>query len=316
MVERAASKGRERAFTLIELLVVIAIIAILIGLLLPAVQKVREAAARAQCQNNLKQLGLALHNFHDTYSAFPKAGKLSNQLSWHVYILPFIEQNNLYNQFSFAPGAFTGANKNVYALNRIAMFLCPSSPATTMQLGGANNVDTPELINGTPPYTTHYYGVMGPVGTNPMTGQPYTFDSSGSHGGFSKQGIFMRDTVSTSTSQGPDPGNRIADVTDGTSNTLMVGELSWVNNVTGTRYRSWVRGCDTAPVCSGARNVVNAINSPSIALFNDIAFGSMHPQGANFGMADGSIRYINEGISLTTYRSLASCNGGEVANDS
>src|SRR5262249_28135691 len=105
--------------------------------------------------------------FHNSYAGFPKAGKLSNQLSWHVYILPYIEQGSLYNQFSFSPDAFdgangTGPNKNVYAQNRIAMFLCPSSSATTMQLGGANNVDTPELINGTiSAYTTHYYGVMG-----------------------------------------------------------------------------------------------------------------------------------------------------------
>src|SRR5881275_961349 len=92
------------AFTLIELLVVIAIIGILIGLLLPAVQKVREAANRMRCANNLKQLGLGLHNFHGAYGAFPKAGKLSNELSWHVFILPFMEQEALYRQFSFATG--------------------------------------------------------------------------------------------------------------------------------------------------------------------------------------------------------------------
>ena len=315
--------GSRIAFTLIELLVVIAIIAILIGLLLPAVQKVREASNRAKCQNNLKQLGLALHNFHDAYGGFPKAGKLSSELSWHVFILPFIEQSNLYAQFDLtATNAFdanngTGPNKNVYAQNPVAAFLCPSSSATTMLHGPNDNVDTPEMINGTIyPYTTHYYGVMGPVGTNPATNQPYAYNNNGAagYGGFSEQGIFVVDTVNPNPNLGPDPGVRITDVTDGTSNTLAIGEMSWVSPA-GTRYRSWVRGCDTTPVCAGARNVVNAINNTQITLYMDMSFGSMHPNGANFAMADGSVRFIDQTIALPTYYSIASYNGGETQND-
>ena len=317
---RASRRGR-RAFTLIELLVVIAIIGILIALLLPAVQKVRETANRLKCQNNLKQLGLALHNFHDGYGGFPRAGKLSNELSWHVFLLPLIEQDNLYKQFNRARGNYNGPPdnrgpmKNELAFSKLPIYLCPSSSAETMLLTAPNNVNTPELIDGEPPYTTHYYGVMGPKGTNPATGQPYQWDDVGPHGGFARQGIFQRDTDSTSTSPGPDTGSRIADVTDGTSQTLLLGEISWVNNETGTRYRSWVRGCDTAPVCAGCRNVTNAINSPSIALFNDIAFGSMHPGGANFTLTDGSVRFLQEGINLSIYRSLASRDGGEVVGE-
>ena len=319
------SSGRTRSgYTLIELLVVIAIIGVLVALLLPAVQAAREAARRMSCQNNLKQISLALHNFHDTYLGFPKAGKRSNELSWHVFVLPFMEQQPLYSRFDLSPGPFNGAPqnrgplKNELALNKLTALLCPSSPIQQMATVAPHNVNTPEIIGGVVPYTTHYYGIMGPKGTNPATGQPYPFENSGSlstHGGFASLGIFIRDDVTNNPNVGPEPGVRIAQVLDGTSHTLLVGEISWFNLQTGTRYRSWVRGCDTAPVCAGSRNVTNAINSPSIALFNDIAFGSMHPGGANFAMGDASVRFISQNINLGTYRSLASRDGGETLGD-
>jgi prepilin-type N-terminal cleavage/methylation domain-containing protein/prepilin-type processing-associated H-X9-DG protein len=304
---------RRGAFTLIELLVVIAIIAILIALLVPAVQKVREAAARTQCQNNLKQLGVALHNFHDQYKGFPKAGKRTSELSWHVFILPYIEQTTLFTQFNFAAGAFNGAPgnrgpmKNEMALNRVSTFLCPASTIERMLTVAPNNVNLPELIDGTTAvYTTHYYGIMGPKGTSPVTTQPYlTVNATDAHGGYSLEGPFMPEITAVA-GVTPPVGYKTTHITDGTSNTIMVGEISWENNITGTRYRSWVRGCDGAPVCAGVRNVANAINSPSIALFNDIAFGSNHGGGANFALADGSVRFLSADMNLTTYRSLAS----------
>jgi prepilin-type N-terminal cleavage/methylation domain-containing protein/prepilin-type processing-associated H-X9-DG protein len=297
-----------RAFTLIELLVVIAIIAILIGLLLPAVQKVREAAAMTKCRNNVKQLALALQNFHDVNKHFPPGGNSSNELSWHVFVLPYIEQDVLYKQFNLSAGTFDGSNgtgpgKNALAANRIDGFLCPSCTVETM-LNDAN-VDTPELINGVIyPYTTHYYGVMGPKGVNPVTGANYLVSNSpaATHGGFSQQGILGRDTKVA-----------FKDIIDGSSNTFLIGEISWYSQAVGSRYRSWVRGCDTAPACGGCRNIATSINTPSIATFNDIAFGSMHPHGTHFAMADGSVRFVTEDVALSLLLSTASRNGGEVA---
>jgi prepilin-type N-terminal cleavage/methylation domain-containing protein len=295
--------GKRRGFTLVELLVVIAIIGVLVALLLPAVQAAREASRRTRCQNNLRQIAIALSNYHDTFKCFPPGGISTNETSWTVLVLPFLEQKNLYEQFDFSKGGYTSnshVNRNALALNRMDGYICPTSPIQKMQLGGSHHENLGEVISGQIPYTTHYYGVMGPKGTNPTTGGAYEQRSSGSHGGFGTQGMFdcNGDT-------------RLAEVTDGTSNTFLVGEISWFNQQTGTRYRSWMRGCDN-DWSAGSRNVAAGINTPSFAIFNDIAFGSEHAgNGANFCLVDSSVRFIPQSIDFGVYKSAASRDGGE-----
>jgi prepilin-type N-terminal cleavage/methylation domain-containing protein/prepilin-type processing-associated H-X9-DG protein len=310
-----------RGFTLIELLVVIAIIAILIALLVPAVQKVREAAARAQCQNNLKQIALAVHSYHDANRKLPPAYVANVQLSWHVFILPYVEQNTLFRAMdTTTPGDYTIANRNnPYGLSRIGLYLCPSSHVERMLLTPPNNVNPPDLVpanTGEAPYTVHYYGMTGPRGVNPVTGMAYP-QSHCTHDGtqMATSGMFQPDQFA----DGKLGRLTLSDVTDGTSNTIMVAEMSW-DSPFGTRYRSWLRGGEAGGCyCVGARNATNAINSGIkgnlIAQFNEVPMGSMHPGGANFALGDGSVRFIQESISITTYRALASRNGGEVIGD-
>jgi prepilin-type N-terminal cleavage/methylation domain-containing protein/prepilin-type processing-associated H-X9-DG protein len=310
-----------KGFTLIELLVVIAIIAILIGLLLPAVQKVREAAARMKCSNQIKQLALACHNFHDVNGALPRSHISNTQLSWTVYILPYMEQAPLFAAINTTPGGdytITGRN-NPHGLTRMGIYLCPSSPVEKMMLGTPNNVNPPDLVpanTGQPPFTTHYYGLNGPRGTNPATGAAYP-QTSCTHDGvpMATTGMFQPDRNSNGVI-GP---LKLTDATDGTSNTLMIGEMSWDSKF-GTRYRSWLRGGDGSCFSPGSRNATNAINSGItanlIAQYNDVPMGSMHTGGANFGLGDGSVRFIRQSIPIATYRAMASRNGGEVvAND-
>jgi prepilin-type N-terminal cleavage/methylation domain-containing protein len=311
-----------RGFTLIELLVVIAIIAILIGLLVPAVQKVREAAARAQCQNNLKQMALAVHSYHDAHRKLPPAFVASVQLSWHVFLLPYVEEGAQFRAMdTTTPGPYdTTANRNnPHGLTRIGLYLCPSSQVERMLLTPPNNVNPPDLVppnNGAAPYTVHYYGMTGPRGTNPATGAAYP-QSRCTHDGtpMATSGMFQPDQFA----DGKVGHIRLTDVTDGTSNTIMIGEMSWDSRF-GTRYRSWLRGGEAGGCyCVGARNATNSINAALtanlIAQYNEVPMGSMHTGGANFALGDGSIRFIQESISMTIYRALASRNGGEVMGD-
>jgi len=285
-----ARKPHTRGFTLVELLVVIAIIGVLVALLLPAVQAAREAARRSSCTNNLKQLGLALHNHHDTFGQFPVgATTASNGLSLHVALLPFMEQKNRYDLFN-QNEAFTSSTNRPLTQTPVDGFLCPSG---TEIIADDNASDR----------TTHYYGSMGPTGANTTTGTNYKENTAGGHGGWGLQGLFGWNTELG-----------FSNVTDGTSSTIAFGEISWGDrNGKDTRYRAWARGGQANSYMAPAKNVAQAINADYTALFNDMSFGSNHPGGAQFAYVDGSVHFIPETIDFGVYKATASRNGQEVA---
>ncbi len=283
-------------FTLIELLVVIAIIAVLIGLLLPAVQKVREAAARIKCQNNLKQISLALHAYHDSQSCFPPGGSSEpvgmaigtsggEGFSYHTFILPFVEQSNLQGDFNFTQNYNAGVDLGLESAY-VPIFSCPSA---VEQFALA-----PDSPTGR---TTHYMGNMGP---KDPTGAEYQWTVA-AQGGEALQGVLGMDT-----------GIKMTDITDGTSNTFLICELSWMG---ANSYRAWTRGCWTAN-CASCKNLTNPFGAGAVPYngsnnFNDVSYGSNHPSGANFSMCDGSVRFVSNSTNLTVLWSAASRNGGE-----
>jgi prepilin-type N-terminal cleavage/methylation domain-containing protein/prepilin-type processing-associated H-X9-DG protein len=309
----AVGRSKERGFTLVELLVVIAIIGILVGLLLPAVQAAREAARRMQCSNNLKQLGLAIHNYESTFKTFPPSGIDSNQMSWAVMALPFIEQNNLFNRFDFAQGDWRARNR-IAVVRGVAVpsYQCPSSPAQTHFSVYQPN-QTNELWIERDVRTLHYHAVLGPSGINSATGQPYqilTGPSGSAFGDVCSQGPFGNATRTSATRIIPGK-NTIAAITDGTSNTCLVGEFSWNGY---EFWRPWTRGWwagAAGTLIYVSKNVTYPINSNFSLTWHDGSFGSMHVGGAQFVYADGSVHFIAESVDMGVYRATASRNGGE-----
>jgi len=296
MIKMHSRHPNRLGFTLVELLVVIAIIGVMVGLLLPAVQAAREAARRMSCSNNLKQIGIAVHNYHDTHRKFPPSSFNANKLAWTVHTLPFIEQQSLFEQFDMRLNWNAGTN-NVLGMTRVNTYICPSlkSPLSSLGNGG-------EAVGGVATFTTSYYGVMGPQGVNPNTNTQYPFSVVGVHGGFALNGFFKQNDQT-----------RFADIIDGTSNTFMIGEISWDDRRgLRSRYRTWSRGHNQNDWTSGVKNLAQQINSDYTALFNSMAFGSNHPGGCHFLLADASVSFLSDSTDFALLLATASTSGGEV----
>ncbi len=271
------------AFTLIELLVVIAIIAVLIGLLLPAVQKVREAANRLECRNNLKQIGLGMHNYHDQHRVFPPgywSGVDSTGVEtgpgwgWAAYLLGEIEQGNIKGRIDLTKSIGDAAN-GFARVQRIPIFQCPSDD----EIG----TFTPE--NGT--FQVAHSNYVAVFGSNEMEDGP----GAGN-------GIFFRNSKIS-----------IAKIQDGTSNTLMVGERS--TNLHLPTWTGAISGLDEAP----ALVLGSADHPPNDPAAHEEDFWSRHTQGVNFLLADGSVQILGNSINPVTYQALATRRGGEPLTD-
>jgi prepilin-type N-terminal cleavage/methylation domain-containing protein/prepilin-type processing-associated H-X9-DG protein len=342
------SRQRDRrGFTLIELLVVIAIIAVLIALLLPAVQSAREAARRAQCVNNLKQLALACHNYHQTYNQFPSNLYLHpcyatnvyfwNNSSWIAYLLPNMEQQPLYNaiNFSFMWGTYQICNwgQGLSIVNLtvrqtvINSLLCPSDPSPPTDLNNSDEVwgqlaaGTSYVGNGgdfclacgnAGPTQQIFCAAQGYYCRGMQLGDPqnpYAVPIQGSTG----DGIFWRQ----------DWGVSIPQITDGTSNTFLAGEQ--IQMV--TLWNEWCEANATvastavplnylAPgvaIRQGIGSVVLATGASDIGNWTHwYSFRSMHPGGANFAMCDGSVKFIKTTTSMPIYQALSTRAIGEV----
>lgn len=310
------NRPRQRGFTLIELLVVIAIIAVLIALLLPAVQQAREAARRSSCKNNLKQWGLAVHNYHDTFNRLPMAGlnlnsatTPSNDLCMQVRMLPYVDQAPLYNQFDFN-GHYNNATNAPHKNRSFEIMFCPSARE-------ADRKDSGNIGNAA--WTLHYYGVAGAKGARPapLTGNyPHTGNTTTDHGGFSQSGMFTMNRSSG-----------FKDVIDGLSNTLAMGEISGERDPAAgwsQSYRPWTQGGTggAGGAMYGAKNISKRLGRYSgwqggvaTRLFNDVSFSSQHVGGVQFLLGDGTVRFISENIDFNTYLSLASIGEGEVVGE-
>lgn len=279
--------ARPRGFTLIELLVVIAIIAVLIALLLPAVQQAREAARRSQCKNNLKQIGLAMHNYHDNYRIFPIGNLVGRSFTAQSYILPYIDQAPLYNKLNFNYPDYCFYNNvpsnNIYA-TKVLAYSCPSDPL----MPGVCTDQTQTLGQGDFYFTGSYFGVEGKAWND-------------------KSGMFY------STSLGVPPV-LMRDITDGTSNTIMMGERGAPSTL-GTGWMLCAYG-------SGDTGDTDNLLSTSVGLSpgkpdgnHNGHFWSYHVGGSHFAMADGAVRFLSDNISFSLLQNLSTKSGGEVVDN-
>jgi prepilin-type N-terminal cleavage/methylation domain-containing protein len=323
-------RSPRRAFTLIELLVVIAIIAILIGLLLPAVQKVREAAARMQSTNNLKQITLAGHTYHDANNGLPPGHEIKNPALGYANravngfltkLLPYLEQVNLERGYDYNYG-FDHVNNQPAVNQPVAMFLCPSSPTSDRKCRTLNYNDSAytSLGLGHTAHATDYTGIRA---YRPNYSVP------------NRNGVFPQQNVGATTSPN---GKRLLDITDGTSNTIMLVEKAgwpqhyqkgrqtpmavagWPWVVGGQQvfwYGPWAGYMGEFVLTTGADGSVATETAGQcwINCNNKTTPYGFHTGGVTVSLADGGVRFVRDGIAEPTYSNLIQIDDGNVLGD-
>lgn len=276
---------KKRGFTLIELALGLAMAAVSAAIALPAFQGNRQVARRVACQNNMKMIGIALHNYNESFNTFPPGWISSNRLGWHVMILPFIEQSSLYNELNFL-AAFDAKAQPFQ--QRIGEYRCPVDRGVDLAAGLSRS---------------NYAGVI--------VGKPSNTTGTSTHGG----GTF-----------GINSKRKFQDFRDGTSNTVMVGERMSTSRIRNPHEENGKAAQHEKPVIRGTEGTWVGLNPGELSIVSSSemgppnsntygAFSSPHTGGAQFLVADGSVRFISENIDLKTYAAICTTSGGEAFED-